>query len=55
MTQVQYDPDCCDRCGEPLDNEPKAEVYLPAESAPDVEAPVYVIHQSCMTDEFAIA
>lgn len=52
---MQYDPDCCDRCGEPLDDDPKAEVYLPDASDLAVAAPVYVIHQSCMTDEFAIA
>jgi hypothetical protein len=41
----------CDICGEPLGGEPRAEVYRPDESDEDV----YLIHQSCLTDDYEVA
>lgn len=47
-----YDPERCCECGEPLDDEPKADVHLLPEEGAATEEPVYVIHLFCMTDGF---
>jgi hypothetical protein len=56
MRAIESDPERCDLCGEPLDGEPRAEVYLVQPNGElDLEGPVHVIHQSCMTDEYEVA